>query len=270
MGGGFPHFGQEDELDYQVEGILNDVIHEETHLYLVKWRGYDSDQNTWETFTDLALCGHEQAVELYEAQKRGRTMSLPTTLAAIFLVGASVLVADQARETSPRMHTLTELLAFAVSFLALMVLAGDKSTGGRNAVAALFAVAAQKLEAKLWLPTPLIHDICEGLWHLMWLVYIIRDFALRFEHLLLTIVLMFTAFHNVVLATLWLRIGTLFVSALAALIAVDRFCAKSSLLRFVETIGASVALVACINEDEGNLTSAALAILALCPLLPRI
>lgn len=37
-----------DEEEYQVEQILDHTVKDGKHLYLIKWEGYDSDDNTWE------------------------------------------------------------------------------------------------------------------------------------------------------------------------------------------------------------------------------
>ena len=37
-----------DEEEYQVEQILDHTFKDGKHLYLIKWEGYDSDENTWE------------------------------------------------------------------------------------------------------------------------------------------------------------------------------------------------------------------------------
>ncbi len=62
----------EDDKDgerYEVEAIVDDGIDQDTleHLYLIKWRGYDAEQNTWEPKPHLK--GAEDVIRAYEKVK---------------------------------------------------------------------------------------------------------------------------------------------------------------------------------------------------------
>lgn len=59
-------FSQE---EYQVERIVDSMIDADTkeHLYMVKWKGYPSKDNTWEPKSNLKKC--ENLLKDYDAKK---------------------------------------------------------------------------------------------------------------------------------------------------------------------------------------------------------
>jgi hypothetical protein len=44
-------------MRYEVEKIVDKKISAGKPLYLVKWKGYDSSENTWEPLKHLDKCG---------------------------------------------------------------------------------------------------------------------------------------------------------------------------------------------------------------------
>ena len=56
--------------EYQVESICGNRFDDKSSgmLYLVKWKGYSSKDNTWEPMENLGNC--QEALERFEAKKR--------------------------------------------------------------------------------------------------------------------------------------------------------------------------------------------------------
>ncbi|GBG24267.1 Hypothetical Protein FCC1311_004852 [Hondaea fermentalgiana] len=76
--------GDEEEEDYKIEVILS---RREIQLdggrvefeYLIKWEGYDSDDNTWQTRTDLIADGYTREVDEHDASLSTATTSKSTS-----------------------------------------------------------------------------------------------------------------------------------------------------------------------------------------------
>jgi hypothetical protein len=62
----------EEESEYEVQALLADDVRiingEKIRFYLVKWVGYDNDQNSWEPAANVGL----GAIRDYEARKEDR------------------------------------------------------------------------------------------------------------------------------------------------------------------------------------------------------
>lgn len=54
-------------LEYEVEYIVNDQLIDGYRQYLVKWKGYDDFENTWEPEENLQHC--EDLIEAYYRQQ---------------------------------------------------------------------------------------------------------------------------------------------------------------------------------------------------------
>ena len=55
------------EEEWEVEAILNDKIVGKTRKYLIKWKGFGDDSNTWQTATDLKHA--KDKIQEYKDQK---------------------------------------------------------------------------------------------------------------------------------------------------------------------------------------------------------
>lgn len=55
-----------------MDEILDDMIDADTmeHVYLVKWKGYSADDNTWEPRTNLSGCA--AILKTYEAESKSK------------------------------------------------------------------------------------------------------------------------------------------------------------------------------------------------------
>ena len=54
------------ELEYEVEDILDSRKYRRQFQYLVKWKGYDNGQNTWEPAKDLTHC--QELIDAFHAR----------------------------------------------------------------------------------------------------------------------------------------------------------------------------------------------------------
>jgi hypothetical protein len=67
--------------EYEVEKIVDSQIDADTmeHMYLVKWKGYGDDENTWEPKTNLSHA--PDLVKAFDAKKKaaGRTKTAAST-----------------------------------------------------------------------------------------------------------------------------------------------------------------------------------------------
>ena len=52
------------QAEYEVEKILDKRIHQRRIQYLVKWKGYDDSENTWESLDNLQNC--KKTIKEYE------------------------------------------------------------------------------------------------------------------------------------------------------------------------------------------------------------
>jgi len=66
---------EEEEEEYQVESIVDHRMKKGKKEYLVKWKGFDDEENTWEPTSNLNC---DDLVEAYE-KEREKKSSVPTT-----------------------------------------------------------------------------------------------------------------------------------------------------------------------------------------------
>ncbi len=64
---------EEEEEEFEIEEIVDDKKVKGKASYLVKWKGYSSDQNTWESKDDLEEDGYNAEIEQYEREKKPPT-----------------------------------------------------------------------------------------------------------------------------------------------------------------------------------------------------
>ncbi|XP_068715624.1 heterochromatin protein 1-like [Montipora capricornis] len=65
---------EEEEEEYEVEKVVDKRIHKGRVEYLLKWKGYSSDENTWEAEDSLDCA---ELLQEYENQKRRRLEKQP-------------------------------------------------------------------------------------------------------------------------------------------------------------------------------------------------
>lgn len=65
----------ENDDEYEVEKILKQKRVNGQPFYLVKWKGYDTSENTWEPIANLKGC--HQAMQEYQ-QRRGHSRTKET------------------------------------------------------------------------------------------------------------------------------------------------------------------------------------------------
>jgi hypothetical protein len=63
----------DNEEEFVVEAILGEKVENGQTYYLIKWLGYDEEENTFEARDDLIIDGHRDAVEAYERGKKSST-----------------------------------------------------------------------------------------------------------------------------------------------------------------------------------------------------
>lgn len=60
-----------DNIEYEVDSIINRKNSKNGLMYLVKWKGYEKGEATWEPITNLLHC--IDSVKLYEKKLKERT-----------------------------------------------------------------------------------------------------------------------------------------------------------------------------------------------------
>ena len=75
-GGGDEDGGEDEDEEYEAEQIVSKKVHHGKALYLVHWKGYSEDDDSWESLEHLT--SGRELVEAFEERERDR--SLPRTI----------------------------------------------------------------------------------------------------------------------------------------------------------------------------------------------
>jgi hypothetical protein len=67
---------ENNEEEWEVEEIKNHRIYDNDTEYLIKWKGYDNSENTWEPIENLTGC--KQLLEEYQARNSATTETRTT------------------------------------------------------------------------------------------------------------------------------------------------------------------------------------------------
>merc|ERR1712061_948903 len=65
-----------DEAEYEVDRIVDDRVEENEKQYLIRWKGFSAEDDTWEPVTNLdcpeIIEGYEEAKRKKKEQKKSR------------------------------------------------------------------------------------------------------------------------------------------------------------------------------------------------------
>ena len=75
-GGGDEDGVEDEDEEYEAEQIVSKKVHRGKALYLVRWKGYGEDDDSWEPLEQLTSC--RELVAAFE--ERGRDRSLSRTI----------------------------------------------------------------------------------------------------------------------------------------------------------------------------------------------
>ena len=72
-GGGDEDGVENEDEEYEAEQIVSKNVHRGKALYLVRWKGYSGDDDSWEPLEHLTSC--RELVEAFEECERDRSLS---------------------------------------------------------------------------------------------------------------------------------------------------------------------------------------------------
>ena len=64
--------GGEEEEEYEAKRIVAEKLHRGNPLYLVRWKGCEEEEDSWEPLAHLT--GNQELVDAFEASERDRFM----------------------------------------------------------------------------------------------------------------------------------------------------------------------------------------------------